>query len=51
VIGPTALEPNRLFILTGGTADDEKTYLRQASFRVGDLAQLSPDRIEIEGKA
>jgi hypothetical protein len=47
---PGALESDRVFVVDGGTTEDEHASLGGVSFRVADLARLSPDRVQVEGK-
>jgi hypothetical protein len=47
---PGALETDRLFIVDGGTAEDKNASLGGVSFRVADLARLSPGQVQVEGK-
>jgi hypothetical protein len=49
-LDPGTLEPDRLFIVYGGTAEDENASLVQVSFRLQDLATLSPGQIRTDGK-
>jgi hypothetical protein len=46
---PGTLEPGRLFVVTGGTAEDKDASLVGVSFRVDDLSRLSPDQIQVDG--
>jgi hypothetical protein len=47
---PGPLEPGRLFIVDGGTVEDDHAYLGGVSFRARDLATLSPDKVAVNGK-
>ena len=47
---PDLLESRRLFVLTGGIAEDNDAYLSQVSFRASDLNALSPDQVRTEDK-
>ena len=49
-LDPGTLEPDRLFIVYGGTVEDEDASLAQVSFRLQDLTTLSPGQIRTEGK-
>jgi hypothetical protein len=44
------LEPGRLFIVDGGTLEDDNASLGGVSFRTEDLAKLSPDQVQVNGK-
>jgi hypothetical protein len=50
VRSPGALEVDRTFVVDGGTVEDEHASLGGVSFRIADLARLSPDRVQVEGK-
>jgi hypothetical protein len=47
---PGTLEPGRLFVIDGGTLEDENASMGGVSFRVEDLAQLSPNQVKVHGK-
>jgi hypothetical protein len=47
---PGPLESDRLFLVDGGTLEDDNASLGGVSFRVGDLASLSPDKVQVNGK-
>jgi hypothetical protein len=44
---PGALESDRLFIINGGTLEDDNATLVGVSFRTADLAKLTPDRVRV----
>lgn len=46
---PGALETDRLFVVDGGTVEDEHASLGGVSFRIADLARLSPGEVRVEG--
>jgi hypothetical protein len=48
--GPGRLEPGTLFIVDGGTLEDDNASLGGVTFRVPDLARLSPDTVQVNGK-
>lgn len=48
---PGPLEPGTLFVVEGGTAEDEHASLGGASFRAEDLPSLSPDDVQVNGKS
>jgi hypothetical protein len=45
------LERGRLFVVDGGTLEDENASLGGVSFHLEDLAALSPDTVRVNGKA
>jgi len=45
VRGPGPLESDRLFVVDGGTVEDEHASLGAVGFRIADLARLSPGRV------
>jgi hypothetical protein len=45
-----ALEPGPLFVVDGGTVEDDNASLGGVSFRTEDLAELSPDQVQVNGK-
>lgn len=47
---PGALELDRTFVVDGGTVEDEHASLGGVSFRVADLARLSPGQIKVDAK-
>jgi hypothetical protein len=47
---PGTLQPDRLFIVDGGTTEDKNASLGGVSFHTQDLAQLSPSQVKVEGK-
>jgi hypothetical protein len=47
---PGSLETDRLFIVDGGTKEDDDASLIPVSFRASDLAGLSPDRVLVDGR-
>ena len=47
---PGPLEPDRLFIVDGGTAEDKNASLTPVDFRTPDLTRLSPDQVLVNGK-
>jgi hypothetical protein len=47
---PEALETDTLFVVEGGTVEDEHASLGGVSFRIADLARLSPGQVQVEGK-
>lgn len=47
---PGPLESDRLFIVNGGTLEDDNASLGGVNFRTGDLATLSPDKVQVYGK-
>jgi hypothetical protein len=47
---PGTLEPERLFIVDGGTVEDKNASLLPVSFRTPDLARLTPDQVLVDGK-
>jgi hypothetical protein len=47
---PGALESEKLFVVEGGTVEDEHASLGGVSFRLADLARLSPGQVQVEGK-
>jgi hypothetical protein len=49
-LAPGTLEPERLFIVDGGTVEDKNASLLPVSFRVPDLARLAPDQVLVDGK-
>jgi hypothetical protein len=48
--GPGTLETGKVFVVEGGTVEDEHASLGGVSFRTADLARLSPGRVQVEGK-
>jgi hypothetical protein len=48
--GPGVLEPGTQFVLEGRTTEVEYSSLGGVGFRTRDLAKLSPDRVEVNGK-
>ena len=48
--GPGRLEPTIHFYLEGSTTEVEYSSLGGTGFRTRDLAKLSPDRVEVNGK-
>jgi hypothetical protein len=48
--GPGTLEPDRLFVVDGGTVEDDNASLVPVSFRTADLAALSTGRVRVDGK-
>lgn len=46
---PGALEPGRLFALEGFDVEDEFASVGGASFRIEDLAALTPDLVQVNG--
>jgi hypothetical protein len=47
---PGRLEPGKLFVVEGRTIEVDYSSLGGAQFRTRDLAKLSPDRVEVNGK-
>jgi hypothetical protein len=47
---PSALEPDKLFVIDGGTVEDENASLGGVSFRVADLDTLTPTAVQVNGK-
>jgi hypothetical protein len=47
---PGVLEPGTLFIFDGGTREDDVASLGGVFFRLNDLAALSPDEVQVNGK-
>ena len=50
VRSPGALETDRLFVVDGGTVEDEHASLGGVSFRIADLARLSPGQVKVDAK-
>jgi hypothetical protein len=48
--GPGTLETGKLFVVDGGTVEDEHASLGGVSFRITDLGRLSPGQVQVEGK-
>jgi hypothetical protein len=48
--GPGTLESGTQFVLEGRTTEVEYSSLGGVDFRTRDLAKLSPDRVEVNGK-
>jgi hypothetical protein len=48
--GPGRLEPGKLFVVEGRTTEVDYSSLGGTSFRTRDLAKLSPDQVEVNGK-
>jgi hypothetical protein len=44
---PGALESDRLFIIGGGTVEDDNANLVGVSFHTADLAKLTPDKVRV----
>jgi hypothetical protein len=49
-LGPGQLEPDIHFYLEGRTTEIEYSSLGGTGFRIRDLAKLSPDKVEVNGK-
>ena len=49
-LDPGGLELDRPFVVDGGTTEDENASLGGVSFHRQDLAQLSPNQVQVEGK-
>jgi hypothetical protein len=47
---PGRLESDRLFVVDGGTREDSNGSLGGVSFRTADLAALTPDKVQVNGK-
>jgi hypothetical protein len=47
---PGTLESDRLFIVNGGTVEDDDASLTPVDFRTSDLARLAPGRVLVAGK-
>jgi hypothetical protein len=47
---PGALELDRLFVVDGGTIEDKTASLGGVSFHRQDLARLSPNQVQVDGK-
>jgi hypothetical protein len=47
---PGALESDRLFVVDGGTVEDDNASLGGASFRLEDLTRLSPNQVRVADK-
>lgn len=47
---PGTLEADRLFVVDGGTTEDDNASLAGVSFRIPDLAQLTPNQVQVDGK-
>jgi hypothetical protein len=47
---PGALETDKLFVVDGGTVEDEHASLGGVGFRSADLARLSPGQVQVEGR-
>jgi hypothetical protein len=47
---PGALETDKLFVVDGGTVEDEHASLGAVSFRTADVARLSPGQVQVPGK-
>jgi hypothetical protein len=47
---PGALETDNLFVVEGGTVEDQHASLGGVSFRIADLARLSPGQVQVEGR-
>lgn len=45
-----ALEAGQLFIVDGGTLEDDSASLGAVNFRTADLARLSPSEVRVNGK-
>jgi hypothetical protein len=50
ISGPGRLESTTHFYLEGGTTEVEYSSLGGTDFRTRDLAKLSPDRVEVNGR-
>ena len=48
--GPGRLQPGTLFIVEGGTVEVKDASLGGVDFRTKDLATLSPDEVQVNGK-
>jgi hypothetical protein len=48
--GPGTLEVDRLFVVDGGTVEDDNASLVPVSFRTADLTGLAPGQIRVAGK-
>ena len=46
---PGTLETDKLFVVEAGTVEDEHASLGGVSFRIADLARLSPGQVQVEG--
>jgi hypothetical protein len=44
------LEPGQLFLVDGGTVEDDSASLGGVDFRPADLARLSPTQVRVNGK-
>lgn len=47
---PGRLEPGTLFIVDGGTLEDDDASLGGVTFHMSDLARLSPDTVQVDGR-
>jgi hypothetical protein len=45
-----SLQSDRLFLVDTGTAEDDHASLGGVDFRLGDLARLTPDQVQVNGK-
>jgi hypothetical protein len=45
------LEPGTLFVVDGATVEDDNASLGGVSFHVRDLARLSPDAVQVNGRS
>src|SRR5690242_15191114 len=50
VRGPGPLEAGKLFVVDGGTAEDEHASLGAVSFHDADLTHLRPGQVRVDGK-
>ena len=48
--GPGRLQPGTLFLVDGGTVEVQGASLGGVNFRTSDLAALSPDEVQVNGK-
>jgi hypothetical protein len=49
-LDPGTLQSDRLFIVDGGTIEDDDASLAPVSFHTQDLAPLTPNQVRVEGK-